>query len=171
MKPEKGAALTQTRRPMTPLFRFWRVALWPLVPLAVWWAGRTERSALAAGRPLTAAESELARRLGVADPASVRVVAAPGLPLPGPRWVHRLASRLGFPAAESVGLCLGHGIFVHSQWAAHREVIAHELVHTAQSERLGGLRPFLHRYLAECLAHGYAEAPLEREARAASAAA
>ncbi|MFN0125697.1 MAG: signal peptidase II [Verrucomicrobiales bacterium] len=86
------------------------------------------------------------------------------LPLPGPRWLLRLASCLGFPATETIGLCLGHSIFLHPDWN-HPTVLAHELVHTAQCERLGGLRPFLHRYLAECLAHGYAASPMECEAR------
>lgn len=154
---------------MTSRFHLWRTALVPVVPLVAWWAGRTGLRARIAGRPLTRAETDLARRLGVSDPASVRVVVTPALPLPGPRWVHRLASWLGFPAIESIGLCLGHAIFVHSNWARHPEVLAHELVHTAQYERLGGLRPFLHRYLAECLAHGYHQAPLEQEARTATA--
>lgn len=154
---------------MTPRFHLWRTALLPVVPLVAWWAGRTTLGARTAGRPLTPIETALARRLGVADPASVRVVVTPALPLPGPRWAHQLASRLGFPAIESIGLCLGHAIFVQSNWARHPEVLAHELVHTAQCERLGGLRPFLHRYLAECLTHGYHQAPLEQEARTATA--
>ncbi|HRJ72181.1 MAG TPA: hypothetical protein PLS03_08140 [Terrimicrobiaceae bacterium] len=43
-------------------------------------------------------------------------------------------------------------------------MIAHECVHTAQYERLGGFRPFLRQYLEECLAVGYDESPLELEA-------
>ncbi len=148
----------------------WRVVLWPVAPLAAAWASRAighigiMRPIGPIGRTLTPVEQALATQLGVAAPERVRVVLTPTMPWPGPRWLHRLASRLGFPALESIGLCLGHTIFLHPAWA-RPAVLAHELVHTAQCERLGGLRPFLHRYLAECLAFGYAEAPLEREAR------
>jgi len=145
-------------------FRFWRVVLAPVVPLAGWWARRVAEAMRAGGRPLTEEESEMARRLGVQDPAAVRVVVTRRLPWPGPCWLHRLVSRLGFPATEAVGLCLGQTIFLHPEYD-RPEMLAHELVHTAQCDRLGGLRPFLHRYLAECLTHGYAAAPMEHEAR------
>ena len=40
----------------------------------------------------------------------------------------------------------------------------HELAHVAQYERLGGILPFLRRYLFECLIAGYSVALLEQEA-------
>jgi hypothetical protein len=40
----------------------------------------------------------------------------------------------------------------------------HELVHTAQYERLGGIVAFLRKYLSECATSGYRAAPLEEEA-------
>jgi hypothetical protein len=45
-------------------------------------------------------------------------------------------------------------------------LIVHELAHVAQYERLGGILPFLRKYLFECLTVGYAAAPLELEATA-----
>ena len=48
-------------------------------------------------------------------------------------------------------------------------LIVHELAHSAQYERLGGILPFLRRYLFECLTVGYAAAPLEVEAIAVTA--
>lgn len=149
---------------MNLCYHLWRSALFPVLPIIAHWAHRTARRAATAGRPLDAVESLGARRLGVQNPSAVRVVVTPHLPLPGPRWIHRLASRLGFPATECIGLCLGHAIFLHPS-SFQPDVLAHELVHTAQCERLGGLRPFLHCYLAECLTHGYAAAPMECEAR------
>jgi hypothetical protein len=145
-------------------YHLWRSALFPVIPAVAHWARRTARRAASGGRPLTAVEWLAARRLGVHNPSAVRIVVTPDLPLPGPRWLHRLASRLGFPATECIGLCLGHTIFLHPS-SNQPDVLAHELVHTAQCERLGGLRPFLHSYLAECLTHGYAAAPMECEAR------
>ena len=46
--------------------------------------------------------------------------------------------------------------------------IAHELAHTEQYERLGGIEPFLRQYLSECLTIGYPAAPMEQEAIAAA---
>ena len=110
---------------MTLLFSLWRAVLQPVVPLVAWWAARATRRA-GAGRPLTPEEAALARRLGVGDPAAVRVVVTAALPLPGPRWAHRLASALGFPAVESIGLGLGHTVFLHSAWARHPGLLAHD---------------------------------------------
>ncbi|HEX4665027.1 MAG TPA: hypothetical protein VH207_00400 [Chthoniobacterales bacterium] len=45
-----------------------------------------------------------------------------------------------------------------------RALVAHELAHTAQYERLGGIAPFLKQYLFECLTIGYPAAPMEQEA-------
>ena len=43
--------------------------------------------------------------------------------------------------------------------------MAHELVHTTQYERLGGIEAFLRPYLLECLsAPGYPHGPMEQEA-------
>ena len=63
-----------------------------------------------------------------------------------------------------MGLAAGRGIFVRVGHEGSRSLLAHELVHTAQYERLGGIRPFLRRYLRECMVLGYAGAPMEREA-------
>jgi len=65
-----------------------------------------------------------------------------------------LTFRTGSPAA----------IFVRSDCWCERRLIAHELVHTVQYERLGGIRPFLRQYLTECLTVGYPAAPMEQEA-------
>jgi hypothetical protein len=48
-------------------------------------------------------------------------------------------------------------------------LIVHELVHVAQYETLGGILPFLRKYLFECLTMGYAASPLELEAIAVAA--
>jgi len=45
-----------------------------------------------------------------------------------------------------------------------RYIIVHELVHTMQCERLGGLNAFLKRYMWECIEIGYPLAPVEQEA-------
>ena len=59
-------------------------------------------------------------------------------------------------------MTLGKGIYIlKGNW----DVIRHELVHVAQYQQLGGIGPFMERYLVECLTCGYFDAPLEVEAR------
>jgi hypothetical protein len=59
---------------------------------------------------------------------------------------------------------LRYGIFVRSDCWGERALVAHELAHTAQYERLGGIRPFLRKYLQGCLTIGYPGAPLKQKA-------
>jgi hypothetical protein len=54
---------------------------------------------------------------------------------------------------------------VRSDFRGDRRLVIHELAHTRQYERLGGIRPFLREYLYECLVTpGYPFGPLEQEA-------
>ena len=71
---------------------------------------------------------------------------------------------------ETVGLSARYGIFLRTPYHRDRRLLAHELVHTLQYERLGGIRPFLRRYLHECLTAGYAAADMEGEAIEAASA-
>jgi len=77
----------------------------------------------------------------------------------------RLGRKCGLPVFAPGGMALGRGIYLLPRQMAS---LRHELVHVAQYERLGGIRPFMKRYLAECLMEGYLSAPLEVEARAKS---
>jgi hypothetical protein len=61
-------------------------------------------------------------------------------------------------------MALRYGIFIRSDCWQMRRLIAHECVHTAQYERLGGIGQFLGCYLRECLEVGYPSGPLEQEA-------
>ena len=63
------------------------------------------------------------------------------------------------------GMALGHSIYLETAQASRRSLIAHELAHVAQYERLGGRWVFLRDYLRQCLSDGYWNAPLEIEAR------
>src|SRR3954471_5712531 len=60
--------------------------------------------------------------------------------------------------------CRVCGILVDANHWRERLLIAHELVHVMQYERLGGVRPFLREYIADCLRCGYSGAGLELEA-------
>ena len=74
------------------------------------------------------------------------------------------ASAIQFLTPTTCGLALRYGIFVRSDCWRNRALIAHELVHVMQYERLGGILPFLRDYLFQCMTVGYANAPLEQEA-------
>lgn len=136
-----------------------------LAPPTAAWVRRQERRGLATGVPLTARERSDARTLGVRDPDRVRVVrVTTAMPVPNGPGVRRLARWAGVLVPEAAGLCLGHAVFVRAPFWGRRALVAHELAHVAQYERLGGARAFLRRYFEECLTVGYPAAPLEREA-------
>jgi len=79
------------------------------------------------------------------------------------------AASIHFLTAAPRGLALEYGIFVRADHWRDRALIAHELVHTAQFQRLGGILPFLQTYIFQCATVGYPNAPLELEAVATAA--
>ncbi len=140
-----------------------------LLPLATIGVAWLEKYALRAGVPLSPNEMEDAKALGVRAPERVRLLVFGQSMRAGdfrPRSV-TAALRLFTPA--TCGLALRYGILVRDDYWRNWRLVAHELAHTAQYERLGGLRPFLREYLRECLTHGYRGARLEKEAAAAVA--
>ena len=145
--------------------REWVARRFPvLLPLAVAWVRRQERRILKKGIPLTESEIEDAKAVGVRNPERVRLLPVKIVPWPGASTLRSAAKVIGFATDATCGLTLGYGIFIREDCWRDRALIAHELVHTAQYERLGGIEPFLRQYLGECLTVGYVNAPLEREA-------
>lgn len=133
------------------------------------WIEAQERRILAEGTPLPERTLEDARRIGVREPERVRLLRVVKVPHPGGAFLDVLARCVGMPSDTTAGLTARYGIFIcASQWG-DRRLVAHELAHTAQYERLGGIRPFLRQYLTECLTVGYDRAALELEAIEASA--
>lgn len=145
-----------------------RLLLWFLLPLATAWVRRQERRILAEGVPLGPAQLGDARALGVAMPERIRLLCLPQIPLPSGALVRKIGQRTGLLSTEAVGMSMRHGIFLRTPHDTDRRLLAHEMTHTLQYERLGGIRPFLRQYLWECLTVGYHAAPLEREARTAA---
>ena len=133
-----------------------------IAPAAARWATDRERHILAEGKPLDHDGLAFARGLSITEPESIRVLEVKSVPLPAPRPLVQLASRWGFPVFEPAGMALGRGIYLLD---GHSRILRHELVHVAQYQRLGGIEPFMRRYLTECLVHGYLDAPLVVEAR------
>jgi hypothetical protein len=144
------------------------LAVQACLPWVIFWAWRQERRILRNGRTLTVQEAERAARAGVRTPARIRVLAVESVPLPGPRWMHNLARRLGFDGSQTAGMALRYGIYVRRECQDDPELLVHECCHTAQYERMGSIRAFMRVYLMQCLRDGYYASGLEEEARAAA---
>ena len=119
---------------------------------------RMDAVALAQGRPLTGAEIETARALGVAHPERVRVHTE------ARRSAEIFAALMGQGLIG--GLTTGYGITIKRGMEADW-LVAHELVHVRQFEELGR-EGMVRRYLTEILVLPDNLIPLEREAIEAS---
>jgi hypothetical protein len=135
-----------------------------LLPLACEWAAAQEQHILAVGAPLSQVALDDARRVGVAQPQRARILYLPEIPIPEHPALRAAAEQTQLISPLTGGLTLRYGIFIREDCAYSRDMVVHELAHTAQYERLGGFEPFLRQYLFECLTIGYPEAPMEQEA-------
>jgi hypothetical protein len=129
-----------------------RMLLLAVLPIATTWARRQERRILRAGVPLDEQQLADARLMGIAQPERIRILV-----------VDKIPPRVPLSATSTIGMALGYGIFLRRDFSGSRALLLHELAHTAQYERLG-FRPFLDRYLHECLTCGYPGGALEMEA-------
>jgi hypothetical protein len=143
---------------------FTRLLVLLLAPVAAIWAYRRERAILRDGRPLKASELADARRAGVHAPERVRIAVVPIVPPHLHPWLDAIGTRLRIVSPLTSGMSLRYGIYVRAGHSDSRELLVHELAHTAQYERIGGFWRFMVQYLHECLAVGYPNGPLEREA-------
>jgi hypothetical protein len=139
-----------------------------LVLLAVEWATEQEQKILREGVPLSEEEIADARAVGVKDPERVRLLQVDAVPTPTHPLLKAAYDTINLRTPAPRGLALQYGISIRSDLWRDRSIIAHELAHTAQYERLGGIVPFLRRYLSECMTIGYGGAPMEQEAIAVS---
>ena len=135
-----------------------------ILPLACQWVAQQERMILHTGVPLTSAQLADARNAGIQHPDRVRLLGVPAFPLPEDPRLLAAAQAARFLTPDTIGLTLRYGIYLRANYWGDRALLAHELAHSAQYERLGGIEPFLRQYFSEVLAVGYARAPLEQEA-------
>ena len=140
-----------------------------LLPLAVHWATDQERRVLCEGMGLSEIEMTDAKAIGVRNPERVRLLRVDSVPVPAHPMLRAAAASINFLTAAPRGLALENGIFIRADHWRDRALIAHELVHTAQFQRLGGILPFLQTYIFQCATVGYPKAPLELEAIATAA--
>jgi len=140
-----------------------------ILPLAAQWAADQERRVLCEGVPLSKIELADAKAIGVRNPERVRLLRVDAVPVPVHPMLRAAAASINFFTATPRGLALDHGIFIRADHWRDRALIAHELVHTAQFQRFGGILPFLQTYISQCATVGYSNAPLELEAIAMAA--
>jgi hypothetical protein len=143
----------------------WRFAL----PAAWLWVWRHQRKILRHGRALNDGERAIAKQLGIECCEKVRIWSVERVPSPGGVLLQGLSRLAGTNTHGAKGMALDHGIYLEAAQAERRSLLAHELAHVAQYERLGGKWAFLRRYLNECLRDGYWSAPMEIEARQCAA--
>jgi hypothetical protein len=135
-----------------------------LLPLAAEWAAEQEERVLREGVPLSEQEIADAKALGVREPQRVRLLQVDAIPAPAHPMLRAAYNAINFLTVTPRALTLQYGIYVRSDCWRDRFLIAHELAHTAQYQRFGGILPFLRGYLFQCATIGYREAPLEQEA-------
>ena len=142
----------------------------PALLCAIVWVRARQAAILRAGVALSQEQINLARALGVAAVERVRVMPVKAVPLPLPRWALAFAHRAGLISPHIAGMTLGYGIVLRTDCYGDRRLLAHELTHVAQYERLGGwggIGGFLRQYLRECVWPGYPHGALEVEAQRA----
>lgn len=141
-----------------------------LTPKAIAWAQQQESEILASGTALTESGLALARQVGVLSPEKIRLSFVPRLPLPSDPLLLEAALQTGLLGQNSVGLTLGHGIYIcHGHNSAR--LVSHECRHVYQYEQAGSIAEYLPRYLQQIVSFGYTDAPYEVDARAHEAAA
>jgi len=136
-----------------------------LIPLACRWVEEQERIILTQGVRLNEGQLDIVRDIGIREPERVRLQSVPQIPFPEDPILQAAAETAGLISLLTAGLTVGHGIYIRSDHWGDRRLLVHELAHVAQYERLGGIEPFLRRYLTECLTIGYPNGELEQEAK------
>jgi len=134
------------------------------VPMASAWVLEQERLILADGVPLSDSQLSDAKLAGVAYPERVRLLRVERIPFPEQTDLKSMVEAMKLTNPPTPGLALRYGIYLRSDFLDQRWQLVHELVRTAQYERLGGVRAFLECYLYECLAIGPTAAPMAQEA-------
>jgi hypothetical protein len=141
-----------------------RLLVGAVLPVACIWATRHESRILRKGVALTPAHADNARKVGIAHPEKVRLLAVDVIPPTNP-VLRALGMKLGIVSSQTIGMTLRYGIFIQAKHWGDRRLLVHELAHVAQYERFGGFRRFLFQYLQECINPGYPLGDLELEAK------
>jgi len=135
-----------------------------LLPIACQWAEEQEHIITRYGVPLSPDQATDAAKIGVEYPEKVRLLKVTRISVPVYGDLCTSADTMQLFSPLAGGLTFRYGIFIRADCWGDRRLVCHELVHTSQYERLGGLQQFLQQYLYECITVGYPAAPMEQEA-------
>jgi GNAT superfamily N-acetyltransferase len=136
-----------------------------LVPAAIAWAENQSRIVIEHGDALKEQGMALARRVGVCQPERIRMGVVDRVPLPDDVALRNAAIKTGLLGADTIGLTLGYAVLICRGHEATPRLLSHEFRHVHQYEIAGSIAAFLPGYLQQILAYGYANAPLEIDAR------
>jgi hypothetical protein len=142
-----------------------QTALPALLPKAIAWAESQAAVVSETGQTLNGARLGIARRVGVARPELIRVAIVDALPMPQDATLHAAAVQTGLLGPHMAGLTLGYSVLVCRGQDTSR-LLSHEFRHVYQYEQAGSIAAFLPTYLQQIVQFGYANAPLEVDARA-----
>ncbi|MBX0335543.1 hypothetical protein K3G39_20115 [Pontibacter sp. HSC-14F20] len=136
-----------------------------LLPLACDWAEEQEKFICEHGVALDDSQKRIAHVIGINDIDSIRLLKVNYIPLPAHPELKNAIELTGFLALGTIGVSFRYGIYIRADHWNNKNLVVHELTHTMQYEVLGGFRPFLERYVHECLNVGYPNGSLEQEAK------
>ena len=136
-----------------------------LLPLASEWVEQQEETIINCGVELNDDQRIDAFFIGVKDIDKVRLLKVKSIPTPINSELEYEAQITGLLTGSTIGITFRYGIYIQEEYWDQRSLVVHELTHTMQYERLGGIRPFLEQYLAECIKVGYPFGELEQEAK------
>ncbi len=135
-----------------------------LTPISNWVAYQ-EQLILEKGVPLTEQQKQDATLVGVKNIDQVHLLKVSKVPTPDIPTLQPILQSFGFLSSNTIGVSFRYGIYIQEKYWGQRSIIIHELTHTMQYERLGGIEDFLKQYIIEFTTVGYENSPLELEAR------
>lgn len=135
-----------------------------LFPLVCEWVADQEVIILEKGTALSPDQKIDAHQIGIKEIDRVRLMKIDQIPSPNDPILKAAVEYTGLLSPHTVGITFQYGIYIRSDLWNDRRLVVHELTHTLQYERMGGIPPFLDQYLKECLTVGYPNSPLELEA-------
>ena len=140
-------------------------ALQKHLPIIIDWVKNQEKLILNNGVALNEDQKIDAYLIGVKNIDKVRLLEVDQIPIFKEKKLEELNKIAGFQSDATIGITFQYGIYIKKGFMKKRSLIVHELVHTMQYERVGGIENFLKQYLLECLTTGYPNGELEQEAR------
>lgn len=135
-----------------------------LIPIASQWVEVQEEFILSNGVQLTEKQMQIASKIGIKNIDKIRLFKVESIPEPDAFILNEASKAIGFISFNTIGITYRYGIYIRQDYWDNDSLIIHELVHTLQYERLGGINNFLNQYIKECVYYGYNKSPLEKEA-------